>query len=222
MTLIYGTKTYVLQQIPLPVNCKKCEHPEQSMVVTKSFFSFYFIPLIPLRKKMIVCCPQCSQEISKRRFLKELSMQGKEWENIREKMNQIVRSTKVPIKYYLPLLLTLIAVCVFSGFAYRGNVIQAEMVKQFQEDPQEKALVAIKLKDKSHPYTLIYISEIDNDNVIFHPISYSFDNPSSIDKCLTTAEEQIRMGDMKEFDEKYILTKDELRELNIIKLRYCG
>lgn len=221
MTLIYGTKTYVLQQDPLSFDCKMCKHPEQSMVVIKSFFSLYYIPLIPLRKKMIIHCPKCSKEMSKRRFLQELSLLGKEWVNTREKMNQIVRSAKVPLKYYLPLLLTFFALCVFSGFIYQSAGKQRIIIKQFQEDPQKNALLAINLKSKSFPYTLIYISGIDNDNVIFYPFVYSFENTFSIDKHLANAEEQIRVGDMKEFGEELILTKEDFRELKIVRLRFC-
>lgn len=219
MTIVYGTKYYVLQQIMLPIPCKQCGHPDQTMIVTKEFFTVYFVPLMPLRRKMTISCPHCLREISKRRFLKELAEQGKDKDNIREKLNQLLRKTKVPMRHYVPLSIALIVLAGIFMINFQSDRLQKELIKKYQEDPKTSALVVLRMDNENFPYTVIYISEIDNDSVIIYPMLYSFDTISSVDKILVSAEKQIKTAEMKDFGEQCLLTKEELRDLKFVKLR---
>ncbi len=216
MFFIYSTKPIVLATIPLTSPCPTCPHEWRYLTIYKKYFRFFFIPLVPLRKKAVVTCPGCGNEQSKRQFIK--AREESERKNIAQHLQKLMKQTKAP-KY--PLIIFSLLVMVIGGLMISGSIQnreQGKKIQAFMENPHENVALLAKIKDEEYPYQVFLISKIE-DQLVAWQWKYAYQAFTPAYTALKSLNQKLSTTFLEEhFVDPISVDKDDLQHLDIVRL----
>ncbi len=218
--LIYGTKTIDLKTIDLPVACTNCGHSQQRLHIFRNFLSLYFIPIIPLRKKGIVNCPACLNELKEKVFFKELAYKGLDLAQAKSHYKSFLNSTKTPLyMYVLPFLLLAFLVGCFATTFHESQQIKLS-VKEYLKSPLGNVITVIKSKEGAYPYHISYIAEIYGETAVVFDWGYSYESKNDVERGVKLARKSIDKNDLKtDFSLPHFVPVEIVKEVGIVDIR---
>lgn len=184
--IIYGTKTFDLKTASYPFACTDCGHERQQVHVHRTFFSLYYIPLIPFRKTGRIRCPMCYKEVKKNKFFKELASKINPAE-AKFQFKSILKSARTPFHAVAAsyLVATLFAgVMTYSFYEEQKN---QDQVKVYVQNPTDNVIVIAKIKDSVYPYQMMYIPEIHDEEACVFDWKYGYETLSDAKHALELA-----------------------------------
>lgn len=211
---------YFLQEITIPIPCKKCGFHERNLMISQKFFGEYL--KIPLGKTVDIMCSNCLDIVNKKRFLKEQLDDSKDVKLIIAKMNELTHSSKVPFKFYTS---SIIFVVVLVGtVAYETLQVKKEkqFIQSYREEPKGNMLVGVKMEKEHFPYFLVYVDRVEDDQIYLSPWSYGYEGPQGLNKGMSEAKKEIKASNMDHFGEEVCLSKSEFLNLQIIQIAKIG
>lgn len=216
MFFIYSTKPIVLATVPLTSPCPTCQHEWRYLTIYKKYFRFFFIPLVPLRKKAVVACPGCGHEQSKRKFIK--TREESERQNIALHLQKLIKQTKAP-KYPLIILsCLLVAIGGLMFFGFLENREQSKKIHAFMESPHENVALLAKIKDEEYPYQVFLLSKIE-DQLVAWQWKYAYQAFTPAHTALKSLNQKLSAIFLEEhFLDPIPVDKDDLQQLDIVHL----
>lgn len=216
--LIYGTKTIKLKTIDLPVTCTGCGHGHQHLQIYRKFVSFYFIPIIPLRKKGVVNCPNCESELKKQSFLKGLASKGLDPTQAEFHFDSVLKSARTPrYLYLLPLLIVAFVGGCIAVDAHESQQKKAQLAEYLRSPVGNVILLAQSEKEDAFPYKIAYLAEIHEDNAVLFDWQYSYELQSDASKAMKTAYKDVEKQRLEtNFREPYIVPLESLISVEIV------
>lgn len=136
--IIYGVKKIELDTSQVAVPCVECGHDHQWLQIYRNFFSLYFLPIIPLGKQGFICCPNCSNELKKKTFFKQLDSQEFNHE-AKHYIESTLKAAKTPFYWLIApicMIVFIIGILLFmssawSSYPLGNNIFPLKILKVF-------------------------------------------------------------------------------------------
>jgi len=191
--IVWGSKFKIIDRKLVEDKCSHCDHNGLVQCTTQKFFTFFFIPTLPLKKYASYVCPNCATEYHPDAVA----------------VNTVTKSTaaKTPLWGYSGLIIILLLM-MFGGFMeYRENQLLAE----YLESPKAGDMIVTKIADeKDTPYVFMKIKIVDGDKITLVHSKHMFSSQSQARKKAHAAKEDAFS------EESMLVTKEDFQKMDIV------
>jgi len=194
--IIYGTKTFDLKTATFPFACSSCGHERQQIYVHRTFFSLYYIPLIPFKKIGLIKCPMCYREVKKGKFFKELASKVNPAE-AKFQFKSILKSARTPFHAVASAYLIATLFAGVMTYWYYEEQKKSDQANFYRQKPSDNVIAIIKIQDDPYPYQIMYIPEIQEGEALIFDWKYGYKTLSDARGGLESAIDSTRNKSIK-------------------------
>lgn len=215
--IIYGTKHIELKNIEISQPCSSCGFGKQILHIYRKFISLFYIPVFPLRKNALVICPNCGNENTKNKLLKQLSTEGKDTGETKKLLDTIVKEARVPIYAYFTTAITLSILFGVLGYMYYNERQGSLAAAAYYDSPVENVLVIYRDEEEAFPYKIFYVPQFyDDGEAIVVEWMYAYKTLRDAKSDLDTVSSMLTTNSVaKNFIEPAVVPMDVIKELKL-------
>ncbi|MDH5381768.1 MAG: hypothetical protein OEW75_12990 [Cyclobacteriaceae bacterium] len=168
--IIYGIGNKRLKESEIEMECNACGHTSTKIGIYQRYFHLFWIPTIPVGKRILLTCPKCQRE-----------REGKQLpEGIQTKSGSLKSSVKTPPYIFSGLAIVVLVI----GFVFFNSHRNSEQTKSYFDKPAVNDVYAMydPQETTEFKYYFMKVSEISEDSIYFLPNEFGYNRiPDELD-----------------------------------------